>query len=425
MMPEKLRTILNVGETVAIEFKRCGNGISTDTFKTVCSFLNRFGGDIFLGVEDNGTVCGIPKNAVSYMVKEFVKSVSDPEIIHPTVHLAPEVIEYEGKHIIQVHVPPSSEVHSYKKGIYNRLDNADVKVTDSEQIAALYMRKHNIFTEKRVYPHVHDEDLRLDLLPLVRQRAANRIQDHIWKNMNDAELLRSAGLFSKDVETGKHGYNRAAIMLLGRDDVIHSICPAYRTDAILRRTNPNDYDDKITVRTNLIESYDLLVRFAEKHLPDKFYMEEGTQISLRHIIVREMLVNTLIHREFTSSHIAKFIIEKDRMFTENANRAVSGGTITPDNLEPNPKNSIIAAFFRNIWLADELGSGVRKLYRYVPLYSGKPPEIIDGDVFRLVVPLNDSFAFDVSSDITQGKVHRKAHDKAHAKYSGSKTMTTL
>jgi ATP-dependent DNA helicase RecG len=83
------------------------------------------------------------------------------------------------------------------------------------------------------------------------------------------------------------------------------------------------------------------------------------------------------------------------MYTENANRAVRGGAITPDNLEPNPKNPAIAAFFRNIWLADELGSGVRKLHRYVPRYSGKAPELINGDVFRIIVPLDDSYSCDV------------------------------
>jgi len=391
MTPGKLKTILDIGETVTIEFKRCGNGISAGTFKTVCSFLNRFGGDLFLGVEKNGTVRGIHKESVSDMVKTFVKSVRNPEIINPTVHLAPDILEYEGKHIIHVHVPPSSEVHRFKNVIYNRVDDSDVKVTASGQIAALHTRKHNIFTEKRVYPELREDDLRLDLLPLIKQRAANHIHAHEWKNLSDTELLKSAGLFGVDVETGKHGYNLAAIMLLGRDEVIRSVCPAYRTDAILRRTHFDKCDDMVVVQTNLIESYELLVQFAEKHLPDKLYQEEDTQISLRGAIVREILVNMLIHREFTSSYIAKFIIEKNRMYTENANRAVCGGMITPDNLEPNPKNSIIAAFFRNIWLADELGSGVRKLYRYVPLYSGKPPELIDGDIFRTIVPLDENY----------------------------------
>lgn len=52
------------------------------------------------------------------------------------------------------------------------------------------------------------------------------------------------------------------------------------------------------------------------------------------------------------------------MYVENANRAVNDYSITPDNVEPNPKNPIIAAFFRNIGYAEQLGSGVRNLYKY-------------------------------------------------------------
>lgn len=42
-----------LGENVGIEFKRGGNGAQTDTFESICAFLNRFGGDLFLGVENN------------------------------------------------------------------------------------------------------------------------------------------------------------------------------------------------------------------------------------------------------------------------------------------------------------------------------------------------------------------------------------
>ena len=48
-----LKSVLEIGETIAVEFKRCGNGIESDTYESVCSFLNRFGGDIFLGVLDD------------------------------------------------------------------------------------------------------------------------------------------------------------------------------------------------------------------------------------------------------------------------------------------------------------------------------------------------------------------------------------
>lgn len=59
----KLHSVLAIGETVAVEFKRCGNGIESDTYETVCSFLNRFGGDIFMGILDDGTVLGVPEKA--------------------------------------------------------------------------------------------------------------------------------------------------------------------------------------------------------------------------------------------------------------------------------------------------------------------------------------------------------------------------
>ncbi|MFR7385259.1 MAG: helix-turn-helix domain-containing protein [Anaerostipes sp.] len=69
MDKEKLKTTLQIGETIAVEFKRCSNRIENDVYQSVCSFLNRFGGDIYLGVEDNGTVCGVPEKAADDMIK--------------------------------------------------------------------------------------------------------------------------------------------------------------------------------------------------------------------------------------------------------------------------------------------------------------------------------------------------------------------
>ena len=239
---------------------------------------------------------------------------------------------------------------------------------------------------------------------------------HPWKDMDDVELLRSSGLYGVDHATGERGYNLAAIMLLGRDEVIQDVVPAYVTDALVRKVNIDRYDDREIIKTNLVESYDLLMDFAKKHLPDKFFLEDDNRISLRNAISREMLVNTLIHRELTSSFIAKFVIEQDKMYVENASRASKDGLITPDNLEPNPKNPIIAAFFRNIGHSDQLGSGVRNLFKYTKFYSGQIPELIEGDIFRITVPLNDKYSFDYeigsgTTEKTTPKTTEKTTDK--------------
>lgn len=374
-----------------MEFKRCGNGIESDVYETVCSFLNRFGGDIFLGVLDDGTVLGVPENAAADMVRNFISCVSNPALFTPTVYLSPKVLKYEGKTSIHIHVLPSAEVHSYKKIIYDRIDDADVKVTATSQIAQMYIRKQEIFTERKLYPYVKKEDLRIDMLPKLRIMAENQSNGsgHPWSRMTDDELLKSARLYSIDRVTGEQGFNLAAVMLLGKDDVILDIVPAYVTDALLRRVNIDRYDDREIIQTNLIESYERLMEFGRKHLLDKFFLEDDQRKSLRNIITREMIANTLIHREYTSSYQAKFVIEKERMYVENANRASQNIVITPDNMEPIPKNPIIASFFRNIGYADQLGSGVRNLFKYSKFYSGNDPEFIEGDIFKIIVPLDE------------------------------------
>ena len=117
-------------------------------------------------------------------------------------------------------------------------------------------------------------------------------------------------------------------MLLGKEHIILNACPAYGTDALVRKVNVDRYDDREIIRTNLIESFDLLMEFARKHLLDKFFLENEVNVSLRNILAREMISNTLMHREFTSTYAAKFVIEKDRMYVENASRASKQGSIS-------------------------------------------------------------------------------------------------
>ena len=74
--------------------------------------------------------------------------------------------------------------------------------------------------------------------------------------MSDIDLLKSAKLFSEYYETGEKGFNLATVLLLGKDDVIGSICPAYKTDALVRKVNLDRYDDREIIQTNLVESYD-------------------------------------------------------------------------------------------------------------------------------------------------------------------------
>ncbi len=124
---------------------------------------------------------------------------------------------------------------------------------------------------------------------------------------------------------------------------------------------------------------------------------------LRDNIFREVISNLLIHREFANPFPAKLVIEKDKVFTENSNKPNGNGIIDPDNFSPFPKNPTIAKFFKEIGWVDELGSGVRNIYKYNKIYSGAEPIFIEGDVFKTTIPL-----------VPLAGDHASGHDRSQA-----------
>lgn len=391
---EEIISIIQNGENTRVEFKRCGNGFEKDLYETICSFSNRFGGDIFCGVLDDGTIKGLSEKAIPEMIKNFLNVISNPELFNPIIYILPEIIKIKDKTIIQIHVPVSAEIHSYKNAIYDRLGDADIKIKSTSKIAELAIRKQNIFTEQKIYPFANIEDLNETLIDKCRILAINKNPQHPWKEMTNIELIQSANLIKTNFETGQKGLNLAGILLLGKDDVISSVLPQYKTDAIVRKINLDRYDDRKIIKTNLINSFDILMEFIQKNLWDKFYIENNQNISIRDKIAREVISNILMHREFTSTYVSKLIIENDKLRLENPCKAINRFELKPETFEPVSKNPIIASFFNNIGFADELGSGIRNLYKYTKLYSGKYPTLIEDDIFKTTIPLVESFSAD-------------------------------
>lgn len=406
MTSKNLQRIVDQGEGISVEFKTSQNRINKNAFETVCAFLNRQGGHLLLGIEDDGTVTGVDGSAVQGILDSIVTKANNPQKLSPPYYLSPEVVEIDGKNVIVLYVPESSQVHSTAGNIFDRNEDGDFDITNQpEQVTQLYLRKQSNYTENKVYPYVTLDDFKESLFDRVRKLARSQRPDHPWLEISNEELLKSAGLQKKDMQTGETGYTLAAVLLLGKDDAITSILPHYKTDAIVRIHDTDRYDDRDDIRVNLIESYDRLMEFVAKHLPEKFHLEDDQRINLRDRIFREVIGNVLIHREFTNPYPAKLVIERERVFTENWNKPHDRGNIDPENFSPYPKNPMIARFFKEIGRVDELGSGVRNTYKYCGLYSpGATPEFIEGDVFKAVIPIKIFKASVAGTTISTGQV---------------------
>ncbi len=389
MLAERLNSVIKQGEGISIEFKECKNKLSKEVFETVCAFLNRFGGELILGVNDKGRITGINKEKIAQIKKDFATAINNPQVITPTFYLTLKEVTIKEKVILYAYVPESSQVHKYKGRIIDRNEDGDFDITEnSSLVTSLYVRKQTTYSENKVYPYVALKDLRSDLIEKTRKMARIQNPGHPWADMDDLELLKSAQLYLKDYSKGEEGFTLASILLFGKDEVIMSVLPHHRTDAILRIKDTDRYDDRDDIRTNLIESYDRIMAFVNKHLPDKFYLENEQRINIRDHIFREVAGNILIHREYTSPFPAKFIVERGRVYTENSNKPHGHGLINPANFSPFPKNPVIARMFKEIGRADELGSGVKKLFKYCKAYSGQNPKLIEEDIFKTIIPLS-------------------------------------
>lgn len=379
------------GEGVTVEFKKSEAEITKDVYDTVCSFSNRWGGHIFLGVEDNGTVSGVKPERAEAMKKDFVTSVNNENKIYPPLYLIPIEYEYDGKIILYIHVPCSPNVCRCRGRILDRSNDADIDITRNESLVyQLYARKQDTYYVNKVFPVFSVKDLRHDLMERARNMTKVRVQNHQWRSMSDEELLRSANLILTDSNTGREGITLAAILLFGPDNLIYSVLAHHKTDAIFRVFNTDRYDDRDVILTNLLDSYDRLITFGEKHLNDLFVMEGIISISARDKIMREIISNSLAHRDFSNAYVAKLVIERECIYTENSNRSHGFGNLNLAAFEPFPKNPSISKVFREIGLADELGSGMRNTYKYTRLYSGAEPRFVEGDVFRTFIPLREA-----------------------------------
>jgi ATP-dependent DNA helicase RecG len=396
---EEIKAKIAQGEGLNIEFKTASTTLPRNVFETICAFLNRKGGHIFLGVKDNGKISGIDGAFIPDMLKTLADDMNIMQIMMPTAFVEADAIDVDGKNIICIYVPESHQAHSHKVFYYDRHQEGDYKLMTHHLIAGLYLRKQDVYSENRVFPQLKITDFVSEDFDYVRNMVSVFDRKHSWINMNNDEILRSAKMYLHDEQTGKSGYTLAAALTFGKPETIARVCPQYRTDALCRKADILRYDDRDTVDCNLLQAYERLMAFVRKHTPDRFYLEGDVRLSIRDIIFREMITNMLIHREFYSYFRATLTVYRDRIVAENGNIPYMMGRITPENLKPHTKNPTLFAFFKQLHWVEDLGSGVRNMYKYCPIYlKGSTPVMVEEDIFTLTVNYEDR---EEKTDVTQ------------------------
>jgi len=381
--------LIQKGEGMLIEFKEAQGGIPSDLYESVVAMANTDGGSVFLGVQNDGTILGLTGKLITAYLTDIPTALNNPSCIKPPYLITPITINHAKGDILLLQMTSSSQVHNHAGRIFIRNGDADIDISDNQQgISNLYLRKQNLYSEGQIFPHLTMNDLEPSLFDKARQIIRSAKPSHPWAASGNEDILQASMLYRKDYQTGKEGLTLAAALIFGKDSTIQSILPAYKIEAMVRRINLDRYDDRLTLRTNLIDSYSQLMEFITKQLPEKFFTEDGQRKDLRELIFREVVGNLLVHREYNNPVSSEVIIYKDKVVTTNPNKALFHGPLDLKKFNPYAKNPTIRHFFMAFGWTDEIGSGVRNTRKYLAVYTpGMEPAFIENDIFRIEVPL--------------------------------------
>ncbi len=105
----RLKKIIQQGEGIKIEFKESKSTLPSNLFETICSMLNRNGGDILLGVKNNGEICGISKDCINTLLSNIANLSNNSQKLYTPFILFPQNYVINKKNIIHIKVPSSSQ----------------------------------------------------------------------------------------------------------------------------------------------------------------------------------------------------------------------------------------------------------------------------------------------------------------------------
>lgn len=401
MIIDDLNMLLKQGEGIRIEYKEANDSVPKSFYETVVSFSNTDGGTILLGVNDSGVILGIKEFFLSKIKSDIVTSLNSRDCINPPLYVQPIEIRHSEKIVLAIQIQSSSQVHDYAGKVYIREHESDIDINNNQsKLSELYHRKRTFFTEAQVYPYLTIDDLDSTLFDKARQLIRNYRSDHPWLLVSNEQMLKDSVLWRKDFNTSQDGLTLACALVFGKETTIQSLLPAYKVEAMVRKENHDRWDDRITLRKNLIDTYLELKAFVNRHLPEKFYLENDQRIDLRDKIFREVIGNVIVHREYTSALSTDLIIYENEVVITNPNRALFHGSIDPLSFNPFPKNPNIRKFFTAFGWTDEIGSGIRNTNKYLPLFANKAkPVFIEDDSFKTIIPLQSVFLLNYIDDL--------------------------
>lgn len=374
-------------ETETVELKSI---VMDDIKKEIIAFANCDGGTIYVGVADDGTVLGI-ENAdkcalqISNMVRDAVK----PDV---TMFIHYETLECDGKAVVAVNIQRGTNRPYYlakkglrPEGVYVRQGYSSVPATDT---AIRQMIKE---TDGDSFENMRSINQALTF-EATKKEFEKRNVVFGQPQMQTLKIVSADGI-----------YTNLGLLLSEQ-------CPHTIKAAVFEGINQNVFKDRREFSGSLMQQLNDVYDYIDFHNQTHATFRKLLRIDTRdypEVAVREALLNTLVHRDYSFRASTLISIYDDRI------EFVSIGGLLPglelDDLMMGVsvcRNPHLANVFYRLQLIEAYGTGMKKIMGAYANALVQPKIKTTNNAFKIILP-NVNFtpkAADLALDSNEEKV---------------------
>lgn len=349
-----------------LEFK---SAITNTFLKTVSAFSNFGDGEIWFGINDDGSVCGLEN--MEQMCLDIENKINDSISPKPDFELN---IEYSKKIIKLIVKEGAYKPYLYKGKAYRRSDTASIEV-DQVELKSLVLEGSNLSFEE-ICCGVND---------LVFEELSAKLMKKLEISVVSEDVLRTLGFFTKDKK-----YNNAAALLADKNNF-------YGIDMARFGGSINEIMDRETITgTSILKQYDAAVNMIKRY----YQYEEISGIERKKVDLipetayREAIANALIHRDWSIQAHIRILMFPDRVEIKSPGSLPKG--LTVDEYENGEisclRNPILGNVFFRMKYIEMFGTGVTRIRQAYNKAKIQPRFGITDHTISVILPvLSDNY----------------------------------
>jgi len=361
-------------ETLTVEFKSDRRKLpDTDLIEALVCLANAEGGELWLGVEDDGTASGL--HAEHRLLEGLAGMVLART--SPSLSVQAEAVEVDGVTVARIRVPKAHGEVATTSGVYLR---RRLKHDGTPECVAMLPHERASRASSFGLIDVSAQPVAgatlADLDPLERERLRQAVQqyggDRVLLELDDEALDGALTLTARQPD-GSRVPTLTGLLLVGRETSLRQLVPTHEFAFQVLAQQAVRFNE--FRRFPLLKALDWLETNFRPYNP-----EDELQVGLFRVPVpkvdmgafREAVANALIHRDYHRLGAVHVRLEDEALVVSNPGGLVDGVTLA--NLlvtEPRPRNPALADAMKRIGVVERSGRGVDKIFRGM-LKFGRP-----------------------------------------------------